>query len=244
MWLVLTGERDPSAAWAAEGLRQRGLAPVELVRSGDLDGATWNHRVGSHGARIEIALRDGRRIVSGRVRGVLNRIVQAPPETIRGGARADQEYALSELTAFYMSWLRAFPGPVLGRPTPQGLCGRWRPASEWAVLAAQAGLPTPRHVQGTAHGEWGEQGPPLVDPRVPIATVVVVGGRASARRALAPLAGACAKLARLAGADVLGVEVARLREGMAFAGATPLPDLRAGGPGVLDAIASSLREQP
>jgi hypothetical protein len=177
------------------------------------------------------------------VRGVLNRIVLAPPETIRAASRTDHEYALSELTAFYMSWLRAFPGPVLGRPTPQGLCGRWRPASEWAVLAARAGLPTPRLVQGTSHGEWGEQGPPLVDPRARVATVVVVGGRASARRALAPLAGACATLARLAGADVLGVELAWLRSGLAFAGATPLPDLRSGGPGVLDAIASSLRTE-
>ena len=142
-----------------------------------------------------------------------------------------------------MSWLRAFPGPVLGRPTPQGLCGRWRPASEWAVLAAQAGLPTPRLVQGTAHGEWGEQDRRSSTPR-PDRHGGGRGGRASARRTLAPLAGACATLARLAGADVLGVELARLRDGVAFAGATPLPDLRAGGPGVLDAIASSLREQP
>ena len=107
MGLVLPAGSDPSAAWAAEGLRERGLAPIELAALHELDGATWNHRVGSHGARIEIALRDGRRIVSGRVRGVLNRIVQAPPETIRGAARADHDYALSELTAFYMSWRRS-----------------------------------------------------------------------------------------------------------------------------------------
>ena len=38
MWLVLTAGSDPSAAWAAEGLRERGLAPIELVQSGELDG--------------------------------------------------------------------------------------------------------------------------------------------------------------------------------------------------------------
>ena len=71
---------------------------------------------------------------------ILNRLI-APPETlVAQSVPGDREYAHQELTALYLSWLNAIPAPVLNRPTPQGLAGRWRHASEWAVAADEAGL--------------------------------------------------------------------------------------------------------
>ena len=54
--------------------------------------------------------------------------------------------------------------------------------------------------------------------------------------------GACRRLARLAGADLLGIDLVADPAGRwKFAGANPLPDLRLGGPPLLDALAQLLR---
>jgi len=55
------------------------------------------------------------------------------------------------------------------------------------------------------------------------------------------LAAGAARLAEAVGAQTLGVDLVRADGRWVFAGATPLPDLRAGGPPVLDALAQVLR---
>ena len=45
MWLVLCPSSDVAGRWAFEGLRARGLAPIELVTSESLAYARWDHRV-------------------------------------------------------------------------------------------------------------------------------------------------------------------------------------------------------
>jgi hypothetical protein len=242
VWLVLSDSSDPSAAWARHGLRLRGLDPIELVTADRLvSGALWSHRIDGDGARFEILLADGRRISSNRVRGALNRIVAVPPEALAGAAAEDRDYALQELTAFFMSWLHALPGPVLGRPTPQGLSGRWRHVSEWVWLAAAAGLRTPAYHQGSHNGA-GWQEPALAPFGAPRRTVLVAGSRAVASDAPATVLEGCLRLSRLADAELLGVDFTWNRsDGWTFVGASPYPDLRPGGEQFLDALASILR---
>ncbi|HEV2753193.1 MAG TPA: hypothetical protein VGV36_05080, partial [Solirubrobacteraceae bacterium] len=120
MRLVLHDPLDASAAWVAGGLRARGLE-VEAVSSRDLLRARrWHHRVDSDGATVEITLADGRVVRSAQLRGVVNRLTTVPPLEAPV-VPADREYAEQERQALWLSWLEALPGPVLNRPTPQGL---------------------------------------------------------------------------------------------------------------------------
>jgi hypothetical protein len=242
MWLVLAPAADSSALWVWQGLRGRGLVPVEfvsvelLVRS-----PRWVHRLGGAGESTAVVLSDGRLIRSEEVRGALNRIGWVAPETLTGVAEEDREYAGQELHAFFLSWLNALPGNVLGRPTPQGLCGRWRHLSEWVVLAALAGLPTPTYRQGSV--DAAEAAPfSLAPPGAPLRTVIAVNGRSVGRGAPPAILAGASHLAALAGSDLLGVDFAVAPDGeWMFAGASPAPDLAAGGEELLELLAATLR---
>lgn len=231
MRLLLHDPADPSAAWVLEGLRARGVS-LEPVSSGDLLRARrWCHAVGTDGASIEIVLADGRTISSHEVRGAINRLTAVPP--LPGAvAGADREYAVQELHAFWLSWLAALPGPLLNRPTPFSLCGLWLDETQWALRAARAGLPCGPMPLGDA-----TQAP----PPAPSAWLVVACGAVLGAREAAPLAPACAALARDVGADMLGIGLARGADGgLRFATATTLPDLRTAGAPLLDVLARRL----
>jgi hypothetical protein len=240
MWLVLSQAGDESARWAEAGLRARGLAPLELVLAGQLVAARWAHRVGAGAASVEAELPDGRRICGEAVRGVLNRLYTPPDDLLPLVAPDDRDYARQELMAFYMSWLYALPGPMLGRPSPQGLSGAWRHVSEWRWFAARAGLPTePYRLTSRDLGADGYGDPAGHAPGA--RTVVVVAGRAVGRDVPEAVLEGSVRLAALAETDLLGVEVAPSPMGtLSFAGASPLPDLRLGGEELLDVLAHAL----
>ncbi|HEX2093713.1 MAG TPA: hypothetical protein VHG28_15025 [Longimicrobiaceae bacterium] len=229
MYLVMGASGDPSALWAYRGLRERRVGPLEWVSLEALAGAgRWEHRVGADGAAVRVTLADGREIRSEGVRGAINRLWAAPGIAPGAVHPADREYAEQELAAFYLSWLHALPPPVLNRPTPRGLCGAWRHATEWRRLAARAGLPTPEH-----GGEGRDAGP--------VRTVYAVAGEVVGDDLPRGIREGCRRLARLAGTALLGISLAPgTAAGWAFAGATPLPDLRPGGDALLDALARAL----
>jgi hypothetical protein len=230
MWLVLCERADLDAHWAAAGLVRRGLEPIELVHADELAAATrWQHRVGPDGCSVTVELVDGRTLSSAEIRGTLNRLVQTPSAPLLRAAPGDREYAREELHAFALSWLAALPGPVLNRPTPQGLSGPWLHRSEWLALAARAGLATPPFRSDDAESEGRG--------RSPAASVIVVGAKAFGPPGVPALADACGRLARLVGAALL--EVAFDPDGL-FAAATTLPALRPGGDPLLDALAGAL----
>lgn len=225
MWLVLCEAGDLAALRARRGLLARGLAPVEVVTAGVLACAlAWEHRVGTWGASVRITLAGGRVLDGASVRGTLNRLVAAPTAHLVRATPADREYARQEVGALFLSWLESLPGPVVNRPSPQGLCGPLLHRSEWAALAAHAGLPAVPYVE--AGGE------PVPEPW---ATTAIVAGEAFAGPP--EVAEGCRRLAALAGCALLGVGLSLTAEGWALAGATPLPDLAAGGEAVLDALA-------
>jgi hypothetical protein len=243
MWLVLCEPSDSSALWAFQGLRQRGLAPIELVSPEVLSYSLgWEHRISNGSSTLEITLAGDRTISSETTRGVLNRLYALPVRMWERAGKDDRDYVTQELTALFLSSLHCLPCPVVNRPTPQGLCGRWRTESEWVSLAARAGLRTPRFRQSSLDRIDEMKGDKrLLDPQSPRRTVIVVNGEAIGAREEAEWA-ACTNLALVSETSLLGIDfVTDARGAWVFAGASPTPDLRVGGRAVLDALARALR---
>ncbi|MDX1251328.1 MAG: hypothetical protein IDH49_03580 [Gammaproteobacteria bacterium] len=244
MWLVLCPSNDEAALWAYEGLKARQIAPLELVSAEELAcSLRWEHRVSADGASVAITLADRRTINSGAVRGIVNRLSYIPQEHLAMASPADREYAAQELMAFYMSWLYAMPQPVLNRPTAQGLSGAWRHISEWVWLAGKAGLPTlPYRQSGFDEIDEGHLRGGFVSAETPVNTVIVIDGHVVGESPPPDIAASCKRLAGLAGAGLLGIQlVAGPESSWTFAGATPLPDLRLGGEALLDVMAAALQ---
>jgi hypothetical protein len=237
-WLVLCERGDHDAEWVFRGLSRRGFDALELVTADDLLGARrWDHRLGAHEPSIEIELSDGRLIDGASVHGVVNRLVAIAPRDVARGAHADREYASQELYAFFLSWLAGLPGRIMNSPSPQGLCGAWLDRSEWLLLAARAGLPTP--VFRSAARRLPRRPPGGARRRV-----IVVGRRALGPPAPAAVVAGCGRLARLSRTAILGVDFRVSAEDQwSFASATPLPALRSGGERLLDLVAAALRDQ-
>lgn len=248
--LVLCEPADGSALWAAAGLRRRTSGPVDVVTGAMLGSALgWEHRLRGDDAEVDITLADGRHITS-EARPVLNRLLSVPTERLAAVAGPDLEYARQEMQALFLSWLHALPGPMLNRPSPQFLGGHWRHPSQWAVLAAGAGLaaapfrqsaddppelamlpPAPRR----ADTGWLPAAPPPV-------TVFVVAGRVVPPRPLpGDLGEGCRQLAKLAGDELLGIDLQLGPSGTwELVTASSVPDLRSGGEPLLDALADAL----
>jgi hypothetical protein len=241
VYLVLCSDTDAPALWAHQKLRDAGLAPIELVTSVSLALAkTWEHRLGAEGVCLNIDLGDGRTFCSSCIRGVLNRLFSVPQELISRAVAEDREYASGELGALYLSWLSALPG-VINRPTPHGLVGSWRHASEWALLAAQAGLNTMPYRQSNAtRAEHGYAS--LAPPGTAVRSVIVFQGELYGMSVSCEVRHACRNLAQSAATDLLGVDFFDSENGTRmFAHATPIPDLTLGGNELVAALAHALQ---
>lgn len=242
MWLVLCHSSDLPALWAHQGLKARGLDPIELVSAEVLASSLrWEHRVGRHGATLAIKLADGREISGQNLRGVLNRLLTVPVHLWQSAVEADRDYVTQELSAFYMSWLYSLPCPVINRPTPLGLAGQWRSEAEWVLLAGQAGLLALPYERRSA-ASTAEEGGFKLDFR-PAArhTILTVAGGAVGSPAPSKIVEGCVRLAELAKTELLGVQFVEQPDGgWYFAGSTPYPDLTLGGAPLLEALAHAL----
>ncbi len=224
MWLVVAEADDEAAAWAAEGLRHRGLRPLRLLTGCELSaGTVWEHRLGAAGVRTRLQLRDGTEVVDADLRGVLNRLTgrYVPPLPV---CAEDAEYAACEYHALLLSWLTSLPCPVLNRPGPVGMAAGNRSPMQWRREAQRVGLPlAPPHECGTSQ------------------TVFAVAGRlAGDNHGNGITTTGCARLSRSLGATIIAIELSAGPR-PTFRSATQLPDLRSGGPALLDVIAEELR---
>jgi hypothetical protein len=146
------------------------------------------------------------------------------------------------LSAFYLSWLEALPGPILNRPTPQGLGGRWRHNSDWVLLAGRAGLPVAPYKEDS--NALSGAFVPLVPAGTPTRTVVLLDGEVFGEEPPPAIAAACRRFAKLAETRLLGVDFrSDAGQGWTFAGVTPQPDLRIGGLPFLRRLAAVLAPQ-
>jgi hypothetical protein len=242
MWLVLCSRADVSALWAHEGLKQRAVAPLELVLSEELAGATLiDHRLDANGAQLKIGLTDGRVLSSRNIRGALNRLIAPSPDLIRHAVATDLEYAQAELHACYLSWLHGLPGIVINRPHPLGLCGAWRHPSEWACRAADAGFSVKPYRQSA--DPTTRAFPAALDPSMMRINVIALGDETFGASLPARVASSCSRLARAAGVELLGIELHTSQSGgWHFADATPMPALSIGGVPFLDRLAETLTQ--
>jgi hypothetical protein len=243
MWLVLCDANDASAISAYQALHARGIAPLELVTADALSLAEeWEHRVEGDSASLRFRLGDGRSFEGGALRGVINRLYTVPTWHWRAAAKADQEYVQQELIAFFLSWLNALPCPVINRPTPQGLCGRWRSEAEWVCLAQRAGLPVgPYRASSFDRVDEMRGEKRLLTPSASTRTIIVANGTATEASAPDPVKTACVAFAKEAETDLLGLDFIDGAAGpWTFVGANPMPDLRWGGPALIDAIVEAL----
>ncbi len=238
MWLIACNPGDVAALWAARRLAERGLAPLEVVSAEALAySLRVEHRLGAGPPSVRLELADGRRVASDEVRGFLNRLTYPPMDHLGVAPEAERDYAIQEVSAFFLSWLTGMPGPVLNRPVPFGLAGPNLDPLQWLALAARAGLPTPAR-RATSRRQHGAEPAGWV---APASSVVVACGALYGTPLPATTAESCLRLAGLSGTDILGVELRRDAGGqLEFAAAQPLPDLRIGGEPLIDGLAAAL----
>jgi hypothetical protein len=238
MWLVLCAANDLAGLWAARGLANFGLAPLEIVTPEALVyNRSFEHRLTAGQPSVHITLADGRVIDGATVRGTLNRLQVVPYAHLRAASAKDRAYAEQELFALYLSVLQGLSGVMLNRPSPQSLGGDWRHPAEWASLAARAGLITETYEQSDSGAT--RQAVPTVSVR----TVVAVNGECCGARAPQAILAGCSRLAELAATGILGMDFrTTLESEWVFQNATPLPDLRVGGHAVLATIAQALKQ--
>jgi hypothetical protein len=245
MWLVLCDANDISAKWAYNALAGSGLAPLRLITADELSVATyWEHRILGDRTTLRFKLANGIDVRGEQLRGVLNRLYEVPIAHWRFARKADQEYVEQELIAFYLSWLHALPCPVINRPTPQGLSGRWRHESEWVWIALRAGLAVEPYRQSVLDRiDEGKGEKRLAPSGASIKTVLTMGDITSGVPAPPLVEAGCKRLAELAGTELLGVDF--MTGGpvpWTFVGANPLPDLMLGGPALIRALLERLTE--
>jgi hypothetical protein len=237
LWLIIGERNDLSAHWALEGLRKIGRGDVEFVTTDILGpGARWNHWITSSSVGVAIDLPDGRTIRSTSVTGVLNRLWR--PSGWRISSRVsptDRIYATEEISAFFLSWLSSFPGSVINRPTPSCFSGQERHPAEWYLLAGRAGITTPPYRQSSRQPAPQSAGTITRED----STVLVLDGEPFG---LAPplVLAACQRLANMCGTRLLGITLSRDQfDSWNFVGASTFPDMRLGGPLLIDALADA-----
>jgi hypothetical protein len=238
MYLVLCASNDLPALWAYRGLLAAGLDSVDLITGETLASATlWEHRVGAAGVETSVRLPDGRPIHSRDIRGVLNRLPGPPQDLLACAVPADRDYALQELTAFYLSWLHGLGGAVYNPPTPQGLAGRWRHASEWVVAAHEAGFTVPAWRQdGADSPDRGYAS--MAPPYAPVSRVVVLENDVFGAALPPSVRARCVQLAAISRTPLLGIDLFPTADDpWTFAAATPMPDLQIGGEPLLGKLA-------
>src|SRR5687768_5862165 len=142
MWLILTEPYDDTGAWLADGLSAHAPGPVVHLTTRD-----FAHR--AHTTRLivgsddwfRITVDNGVTIDSRSLRGVVNRICALPPGLASRLNDPQRDDAQRNFSLPLLRLLHGFPGPVLNRPTAQGVSGDFRLDFEWTALASQAGLP-------------------------------------------------------------------------------------------------------
>ncbi len=245
MWIVLGSFNDVGALWAYEGLKARGLEPLEFVSSESLAYSLfWEHRVGRSGSTYTaFRLADGRCFTSKEIRGVLNRLVHLPTDHFAVAQPGERAYAGQELTAFVLSWLTSLGPNVLNLPSPQGLFGRWRRPLEWLQLASRAGLST-RDYPDIASEISGEEPDRFLRGSRSNRMALVLDDTVYGPDLPARVRSGAIRLGRLSETRLLGVSFHPGSEkDWVFESATPLPDLRPGGNIFLDGLMEALTQE-
>lgn len=241
MICIFCPANDLPALWAYQGLKRRGLLPLEIFTP---EALVYNqrleHRLQNGETLIQLTLQDERDLNGAAIRGVLNRISALPQEHLRAAAPADLLYAVQEQHAILLSWLHGLSCTLINPPGPRGLCGDFRSTAEWIWLAGKAGLPAIPFRQNSTTIACA----PSSVAAATLQVIVLDGdifGYPQTLKVLETFRVSLARLAGLSGLRLLGVEFQLGPDGeLLFASATPMPDLRLGGEPLLDTLAGAL----
>lgn len=246
MWLILTEPYDDTGAWLADGLRAYAPGPVAHLTTHDFaHRARTSHLVVGGDDWFQVTAENGATIDSRALHGVVNRICALPPGLALRLHDPQRDSAQRNFGLPLLRLLHGFAGPVLNRPTAQGISGDFRLDFEWAALASQAGLS-----RAPARPTWPTARPPgrihATEPASDIVPVAVIGDHVlaldeAATRLSSAVISSCRRLAALSRTSLLGLELMRTATGeWLFLRANPRVNLVPGGTDVLAAVARAL----
>jgi hypothetical protein len=199
---LIIAEPGDTTARAVAGLLGSAVTTVTPVA---LATGRWHQRIDGRGrVTTSVAPAGGNPVSDRDISRVWCRVTGLPaPQFARAGPR-DLDYATAEFTAVLVSWLLSLGEGVVNRVTGDSACGPAWSARYWLILAQRAGLPV-------------MSGPVASGSR----TVLIVGDRVMG--APASWVVSCRALSRLAGCQVLGLEVGHSRHGLVVTAITPTP---------------------
>jgi hypothetical protein len=181
---------------------------------------SWKHLLNGSESESTLTLHDGTIIRSNEIGVVFNRLQYVDMPHFAASAPEDREYAVMEMFALLLSWLKALHCPIVNPISPRSLGGGVHSSLAWQYLAAKAGLPTARLrltsslrrysvpglvVYPVSQERGGNIPAWLIDPiGQQTLSVMVVGDRVIGSVPVA-LDEPCIKLASLSGIDVLRI---------------------------------------
>lgn len=216
-FLVVANSWDAVSRSFVERQRDGG---VQLLTPRDLSRVGWSCSFGTMGVRSR-AVVAGRLLEDREIHGVLTRLPGVSEQELLHIAAGDRTYVVAEMNAFLLAWLTTLPCPVLNRPTPRCLSGRWWRQEEWVRVAGHLGipiLPVHRRIRLT-------QGRRPRAVSQPGGSTVTLIGRRHLGDADPLLIVQARHLAQAAGTDFLAVRFTGPSPGSAFVDATPWPDI-------------------
>jgi hypothetical protein len=145
-FLILAHPGDATATLVAARLLQR-YPPKEtkLVFLDEIIFAPhWAHTLNGGRPRTVLRLHDGAAIQNDQIGIVFNRLRYVDMPHFQTSDKIDREYAVMEMFALLLSWLKASACPVISPVSPQSLAGPSHSTLAWQNLAGKAGLPTAR----------------------------------------------------------------------------------------------------
>ena len=145
-FLILAHAGDATAALVTARLLQRHHPEdTRLVLLEEIVSAPrWAHTLNGAGADTILTLRDGTEIRSDQIGIVFNRLQYVDMPHFALSESADREYAVMEMFALLVSWLKALPCKIVNRLSSQNLAGPIHSSLAWQRFAGKAELPTAR----------------------------------------------------------------------------------------------------
>ena len=243
-FLILAHRGDVTATRvAARLLRRHPSGDTRLVSLEEIVLAGhWVHLLDGPHTGTSLTLRDGTVVRSGDIGIVFNRLQYVDMPHFAASSAVDCEYAIMEMFALLLSWLKALHCPILGPVSSQGLGGPAHSLLAWQHLAAKAGLPTARARMTSSLRRYSVPGL-IVHPRttaptgnVPAWLVEPIGERRLSALVIgdrvfgdvpAQLIEPCIALAALSGIELLQIHFAVTfdQSNWKFNGANPCPSV-------------------